>query len=921
MKFRKSPPRPVVCMPLATVFNNTVSMDLKCYKNIYFLVMVDLATRFCMASVIRDKKSATIVKNFTKSWIAVFGPPKKILTDNGKEFNNNELQQLGEAFNFKVMTTSAESAWSNGVCERLNAVLGNSVEKIILDTECDIETALAWAVSARNALSNFSGFSPNQMVFSHNPVLPNLALNDPPAFEKVTDSETVRNNLNAMHVARTEFIRQDVDEKLVRAMKHNIRATHNENLVNGDEVFYKRNESNEWKGPGIVIGRDGKQVLVKHGGTYVRVHTCRLRSTGTTHTESQDRQDRLQPEASGSNDIPQGEVNVNGNFSEEETDDEMNMVSESNRVPMSSSENDQSFQTKEIRTNNTATIDEASIAVPMLKPKVGMRFQCTDPGSGQEMSGKIISRAGKSTSKQHSNCFNFKNDTNGECSWLDFGKVDNLKVFSDDDERVVMFSSEEIFAAKEREINNWIENDVFTEEEDNGQDCISVRWVVTEKFKQGKLITKARLVARGFEENTLSIRKDSPTCSKEAVRLTISLATSYGWKINSVDVKAAYLQGDPINREVFLKPPVEFDEGKIWRLKKTVYGLCDAAGAWYNRVSSALCSLSVERCDLEPSLFYWLIGGELKGIICVYVDDLLWSGTNEFENEVIGKIRELFLIGSSETDTFKYIGLNLTSEGSKTTIDQNQYAASLSKAELQSSRATARSSELSDAEKREYRGLIGQLNWLATNSRPDISYRVCELAVSLKTARVKDLLDLNKIISWVKEQQFSIVFKQLDLENCVIECYSDASFANLPDSGSQGAFILFLCDPNGHQCPIQWQSRKIRRVVKSTLAAEALALLEGAEAAVYIGRVFWELTKKIAPIDCFVDNKSLCDAIYSSNAIEDRRLRIDVAVLRNMLGSKEIRKVSWVPSSEQLANCLTKRGASTQQLKAVLGGH
>ena len=41
-------------------------------------------------------------------------------------------------------------------------------------------------------------------------------------------------------------------------------------------MFFKRNDAKEWHGPGVVIGRDGKQVLVKHGGTYVRVHVCRL---------------------------------------------------------------------------------------------------------------------------------------------------------------------------------------------------------------------------------------------------------------------------------------------------------------------------------------------------------------------------------------------------------------------------------------------------------------------------------------------------------------------------------------------------------------------------------------------------------------------------------------------------------------------
>ena len=36
---------------------------------------------------------------------------------------------------------------------------------------------------------------------------------------------------------------------------------------------------------------------------------------------------------------------------------------------------------------------------------------------------------------------------------------------------------------------------------------ISVRWVITKKVKGGHILTKARLVARGFEENTSDIKK------------------------------------------------------------------------------------------------------------------------------------------------------------------------------------------------------------------------------------------------------------------------------------------------------------------------------------------------------------------------------------------------------------------------------
>ena len=49
-------PRPVVCLPLAQRFNEMVGMDLKHWGESYFLVMVDIGTRYCAAYVIKDFK-------------------------------------------------------------------------------------------------------------------------------------------------------------------------------------------------------------------------------------------------------------------------------------------------------------------------------------------------------------------------------------------------------------------------------------------------------------------------------------------------------------------------------------------------------------------------------------------------------------------------------------------------------------------------------------------------------------------------------------------------------------------------------------------------------------------------------------------------------------------------------------------------
>ena len=75
-----------------------------------------------------------------------------------------------------------------------------------------------------------------------------------------------------MHFARQEFVKFDSNERIRRALRSNVRNTNIGDLVYGDEVFYKRNVDDIWHGPGVVIGSDGKQVTVDHGGYNVRVH-------------------------------------------------------------------------------------------------------------------------------------------------------------------------------------------------------------------------------------------------------------------------------------------------------------------------------------------------------------------------------------------------------------------------------------------------------------------------------------------------------------------------------------------------------------------------------------------------------------------------------------------------------------------------
>ena len=114
-------------------------------------------------------------------------------------------------------------------------------------------------------------------------------------------------------------------------------------------------------------------------------------------------------------------------------------------------------------------------------------------------------------------------------------------------------------------------------------------------------------------------------------------------------------------------------------------------------------------------------------------------------------------------------------------------------------------------------------------------------------------------------------FPRTSKKQLSVECYSVASFRNLTNGGSQGGYINSISDHDCTWCPIAWQSRRVRMDLKSTIAAETLALLDAAEVGIYYSVRLMQvmgIPERDITVGCFVDNRSIAGEVHSTTAVE-----------------------------------------------------
>ena len=142
-----------------------------------------------------------------------------------------------------------------------------------------------------------------------------------------------------------------------------------------------------------------------------------------------------------------------------------------------------------------------------------------------------------------------------------------------------------------------------------------------------------------------------------------------------------YIFNGSLEEEVYVRQPLEYEvdgqEDKVYKLKKALYGLKQAPRVWYNRIDEYLNNEGFNKSLSEPTL-YTKVNQEGKIlIVCLYVDDLIFSrdlSVYEFNKAMKTKF-EMIDLGMMKY----FLGIEVTQYEDGIFINQTKYANDLLK--------------------------------------------------------------------------------------------------------------------------------------------------------------------------------------------------------------------------------------------------
>jgi hypothetical protein len=355
---------------------------------------------------------------------------------------------------------------------------------------------------------------------------------------------------------------------------------------------------------------------------------------------------------------------------------------------------------------------------------------------------------------------------------------------------------------------------------------------------------KACLVARGFLQREGIDFDDAfaPVARMESVRLLV-LAAQEGWCVHHMDVKSAFLNGD-LKEEVYMHQPPGFTipdkEGKVLRLRKTLYGLRQAPRAWNAKLDSTLQMMGFEQSPHEAAV-YRRGNGRNVLLVGVYVDDLVIASTKDAEVAAFKEeMKATFQMSDLGPLSF-YLGIEVHQDDSGITLRQTDYAkrvvelAGLTDCNpaltpMKEKLKLSRDSTTKEVDATQYRRFVGSLRYLA-HTRPDLAFSVGYVSRFMQRLTTVHQQAIKRIIRYVAGTlDHGLYYPRCPGEAHLVG-YSDHA-GDIDTSKSTSGVLFFF-----GKCLVSWQSVKQQVVALSSCETEYIAASTASTQAIWLVRL------------------------------------------------------------------------------------
>eukprot|EP00435_Cladocopium_sp_Y103_P024092 s1073_g5.t2 len=486
-----------------------------------------------------------------------------------------------------------------------------------------------------------------------------------------------------------------------------------------------------------------------------------------------------------------------------------------------------------------------------------------------------------------------------------------------------------------------------------------MRWVLVLKGTDDPKVVKAkaRLVIVGFTDPDLGMEEvRSPTISRRGRQCLLQLGNHRGWSTLKSDAKAAFLQtGDTQQqRQIFGMPVTELQEamdlppGRAVQFLKAAYGLTVAPKEFYQHVDGILQKLKLTRLKIDPAI--WVLKeldaatGKMVvyGAVGAHVDDFLMIGDEKSKRwcDFLQSFHASLKWSPWECAPMTHCGIWMEQDAQNTWhLSQAEFCEGLNQVT-----EDGKGKDLTPNEMHQCRAILGAAQWRSYQTAPQHAAKLSHLQSLLPRGDRSTLKDINKFVREIyhqKDEKISVYDLKAEYDSDIIAVgWSDAALANRVDLSSTGGYMIgfahrkMLDGVQGPVSMVSWSTHKLRRVCRSSLAAEAQALAE-CEAELFLVRGLWQEllgadldlknpwnTTKETPGVLVVDAKALYDTLRQQDvpnlSAKEKHTALEVMGLSQHLVEQGT-TLRWCNSDQQLADGMTKISAQDRISNFIKG--